>query len=111
MKFGKWYNQNYKKHIEKGYVLLIRYEDLVTSPLATAERIFGYLGLELTADIIRFCEKISNETKSTYHAKYQERWYKPDHSQRIGRWHENLDTYEKKEINFLLESLLSELGY
>lgn len=91
--------------------LQIRYEELILKPLAVSKRIFSYLGLSLNPSVVDFCEKISNDTNSTYHAKYQDRWYQPNHSRRIGRWHENLTFKEQEEINELLGPLLSQLGY
>lgn len=91
--------------------LQIRYEDLIASPLSTAKEIFNFIGIGLHADTVEFCKKITSNTSSPYHAKYQDRWYQKNHSTRVGRWRENLNKEEKEVINPLLEPLLTTFGY
>jgi hypothetical protein len=89
----------------------VRYEDLLASTLSVTKTIFNFLELDIHANTLEFCKKTTNNTSSSYHAKYQDRWYRDDHTARVGRWHENLNAEEKQTINSLLKPLLTELGY
>jgi hypothetical protein len=91
--------------------LQIRYEDLLANPAFTAEKIFQYLGLNLHEDVLAFCERISNDTNSSYHAKNQEQWYRQNHRSRMGRWRENLNEQDQETLTGILTPLLSRLGY
>lgn len=99
------------KDLEKREHLLIKYEDLVTSPSATAGKICSYLGLGLDQAVIEFAHNIVNRTGSSYHAKYQHHWYEDNHEVRIGRWKENLSFFERRKINKVLKPLLLQLDY
>lgn len=89
----------------------VRYEDLLRSPLDTAARIFEFIGLASHPAVHDFCKLITNSTSNTYHAKIQTRWYRDDHTERIGRWRENLTPAEMNEVNKILQPLLGQLGY
>jgi hypothetical protein len=89
----------------------VRYEDLISSPKQTAEKLFSFIGIDIHEDTIKFCKNISNETSSTYHAKHQDHWFQNDHNTRIERWKENLSTNEQRVIIPLLAPTLHRLGY
>lgn len=91
--------------------LQIRYEDLLASPQLIAKEIFNFLEIDLHAKTLEFCSNITNKTSSSYQAKFQDQWYRNDHSIRVGRWNENLTKEEIKVINPLLKPLLTQLGY
>jgi len=91
--------------------LQVKYEELVISPLTTAKKIFSYMKYDLHPQVAEFCELISNKTHNSYHAKRQDKWFRDNHSYRIGRWKENLSETEKIEINRILQSTLADLGY
>ncbi|GAB4500235.1 MAG: hypothetical protein OHK003_19530 [Anaerolineales bacterium] len=122
------YFDNYKGGIRCGYAwreiveiglsdlqntdhLQIRYEDLLANPISTAEKIFQYLGLNFHDNVAAFCERISNDTNFSYHAKNQEQWYRQNHRNRVGRWRENLTEQEQVTLTNILSPLLSRLGY
>lgn len=122
------YFDNYKGGIRCGYAwreiveiglgdlqntdhLQIRYEDLLANPASTAENIFQYLGLNFHENAAVFCERISNDTNSSYHAKNQEQWYRQDHRNRVGRWRENLTEQEQRTLTNILSPLLSRFDY
>lgn len=92
---------------------LVKYETLVSKPIKTANGVLAYLGLSESENVTRFCDKIQNKFEGSYHADYQDGWYREKyaHSVRIGRWRENLNREEQKEINALLGPLLKRLGY
>lgn len=91
--------------------IMIRYEDLISSPLRVATDIFKFMGLDMHSDTVEFCKKISDDTSFDYHAKFQDQWFRNNHSSRIGRWRENLNNDEKSAIIPLLSPLLKKLGY
>ncbi len=91
--------------------LQVRYEDLVTEPQATVSKVLNFLALPPHEDVSQFCDRIQNDTANSYHAANQVFWYRNDHTHRIGRWKENLDAEEIREINFALGPLLERLGY
>ena len=91
--------------------LQISFEDLVASPSSIAKQLFGFLGLDLHPNTAEFCKKISNETSSSYHAKFQDQWYQDNHTRRMGRWQENLSAEESEVLHDLLQPLLTRLGY
>jgi hypothetical protein len=97
--------------LQKNSHLQIKYEDLVSSPGLVAINIFTYLHLDLSPSVLEFCNKIQNGTANSYHAKYQEQWFRNDHQVRIGRWRENLTQDEQDAINEILAPLLLKLGY
>lgn len=99
------------KDLQKVDCLQIRYEDLVTSPSALAEKIFNYLNLPLHSKVDEFYDRISNNTSGDYHAKIQYQWYQNNHSVRVGRWRENLTVEEQHQIEEILHPLLVRLGY
>jgi hypothetical protein len=91
--------------------LQVRYEHLVSDPSATARAVLTYLELDETSEVMAFCEKIQDRTADSYHARMQDRWFRDDHTVRVGRWRENLDPDERDAVTMVLGDLLAELGY
>jgi len=91
--------------------LQIRYESLVSDPLATARAVLAYLDLDESRDTIAFSEKIQDRTADSYHAAEQDRWFRGDHTVRVGRWRENLGAAEREVIDRILADMLTRLGY
>ena len=50
-------------------------------------------------------------TAGCYHAQVQVKWYRDNHSRRVGRWQENLGREEQRLITSLLAPTLRRLGY
>ena len=91
--------------------LEVRYEHLVEDPRAEAHRIAAYLGLSDHPAMLAFSRKIQDVTVGSYQAEKQDRWYRYDHTFRVGRWRQNLDPVLQDQVNELLGELLGELGY
>ncbi|MEM7230550.1 MAG: sulfotransferase [Planctomycetota bacterium] len=89
----------------------VRYESLLENPLPTLEGVFTFLGLELDDSTREFATKIQNETAGSYHAKKQVRHYVENHERRVGRYLENLDEDQLREVEEVCGDLLHELGY
>lgn len=91
--------------------LELRYESLLARPVEEAKRIYAYLGLDEPAGLEEFCRKISDKTEGTYQAKGQDRWFRPDHQRRVGRWRDNLSPEEQAAVEEITAPLLKRLGY
>ncbi len=91
--------------------LCVRYEDLVDDPRRVARQVIGFLGLNQHPDVATFCDKIQNKTRDSYHAERQEKWFRDDHTVRIGRWRENLADDEAAAVEQIVRPLLVRLGY
>lgn len=91
---------------------LVRYEDLVRDPRATARKIFAFLDLDWAPEIDAFLENISDEAHAGYHAQgATRRWNTADHARRIGRWRENLSQEERARVTEILSDALTRFGY
>ena len=51
--------------------LMVKYEDLVSSPEEIACTVLDYLGLKNHLSVLEFCKKIQNSTRDSYHAQRQ----------------------------------------
>jgi hypothetical protein len=91
--------------------LQVRYEDLVSRPVETAQSIFDFMGLEPHPDTLAFASRIQDKTEDSYHAGKQEMWYRDDHQRRIGRWRQNLSPADQDSLQQMLEPLLRRLNY
>jgi len=91
--------------------LQIKYEDLVNDPLATAEKVFEYLGVGMTEKVAKFSERIQNKMEGSYVSSNQRRWYTTDHSVRIGRWKENMTEDEQISVEEIIRHMLDHFGY
>ena len=91
----------------------LRYEDLVIEPRGVAARLLAYLELPGDPSVERFCDKIQDATRDSYHAAHQAHWYRDDHERRIGRWREfaTARPNEMSEVERLLGDTLRRLGY
>lgn len=89
----------------------LTYEDLVRDPQRTARELVRYLELPEDRAVFEFCERIRDETAGSYQPEKQKKWYRDDHSVRIGRWRENLADDEARAVEALLRPLLTRLGY
>ena len=89
----------------------IRYEDLVRRPVDTMQGVLTYLGLPWCREVNAACQRVQNKTAGSYHAHGQDTWYRNDHSQRIGRWRENMTAAEVTQIEPIVWPLLTRLGY
>lgn len=91
--------------------LEVRYEHLVEAPRDEAGRIAAYLGLSEHPALLAFSRKIQDLTVGSYQAENQDRWYRYDHAFRVGRWRQNLDSAQKREVEAAVGDALAELGY
>jgi len=91
--------------------LLVRYENLILNTNNEVLRLFNFLNLSITPEIISFIDNIQNETIKSYHARHQEYWYQPNHSVRVGRWKQNLTMEQQNDINHLIGDTLLYFGY
>jgi len=89
----------------------LRYEDLLSSPLAKGRELCEYLGVPPSRSMDAFAKNIQDPTQGSYHAKFQSNWYRDDHRTRIGRWKENLTPEQQEEIHQILTPTLQRLGY
>lgn len=62
-------------------------------------------------NVIEFSSKVQDTMEGSYVARHQMRWYKNDHSKRIGRWRENMTEEEQEEVNKILKPVLKYYGY
>ena len=91
--------------------LEVRFEQLVKQPATVLETVLRHLGLEPHNDVAEFCRKIQDETHGSYHARGQVRHYVEDHSTRVGRYIENLDGRQIRQIEEACSGLMHELRY
>jgi hypothetical protein len=97
--------------LERAPHLTVRYEDLVANPQRAAGDVLGFLALDTTPEVERFCSRIGDETSAGYEAARQSRWSRRGHSARVGRWRRDLTPDERHEVEAVLEPLLTRLGY
>jgi len=91
--------------------LTIKYEDLVSSPLAMMNRVQRFLGVNDSIVVQRACHMVSDKTSEGKHAAAQMQHYKDDHAVRVGRWRENLDADDAEHIEQMMWSHLSKYNY
>lgn len=91
--------------------LQVRYEDLVRDAAAQAARLLDYLELSWHPAVEAHCALVSDATEGSYHARYQDAWYMPDHRRRVGRYRENLTPEQIASLTALLAPTLTKLGY
>ena len=91
--------------------LQVRFEDLVDTPEDVARDVLAYVGLSPTPEVRGFYAKIADVTEGSYQAERQVKWYRSDHTRRVGRWRENMTVDEQRTLNQLLGPLLRRLGY
>jgi hypothetical protein len=91
--------------------LPVRYEDMLRQPRKTADEVMNFLSLDMAPVVADFCDRIQNRTAASYQAQHQTQWSRNDHSERIGRWRENLSSDQQRLINKLLAGMLGRLGY
>lgn len=96
------------EHIEH---LQVKYEDLVAYPHQVAEQVMDYIGIGMHKNVAELADKVQNEMEGSYVARHQIRWYKTDHTVRIGRWQENMTEDEQAYTNNLLGPILKYYGY
>ena len=89
----------------------VKYEDLVANPRDIAHQVFDYIGLPVRPRVLAQADKIQDEMEGSYVAYHQRRWYKTDHSKRIGRWKENMTEEEQVEVGKILKPVLEYYGY
>ncbi len=89
----------------------VRYEDLVTRPAVVFRGVLDFLELEPDPRVDAFLLKIQDETTGSYHAKKQVRHFVDNHRRRIGRYRENLDEEQLKDVLAVCGELLEDLGY
>lgn len=91
--------------------LQVKYEDYVANPEKIAYKVFEHIGLPMHDNVIEFSSKVQDTMEGSYVARHQMRWYKNDHSKRIGRWRENMTEEEQEEVNKILKPVLKYYGY
>lgn len=91
--------------------LQVKYEDYIADPKSIAEQVLDYMELPMHQNVIDFTNNVQDEMEGSYVARHQRRWYKTDHSKRIGRWKENMTEEEQIEVNNILKPVLEYYGY
>jgi len=91
--------------------LQVYYEHLISDPRVTARAILNYLDLDNASEVFNFCDKIQDRTVNSYQAQMQDRWYRADHTVRVGRWRENLAAADQVAVETMLDDMLTRLGY
>jgi hypothetical protein len=91
--------------------LTVRYEDLVRVPSSVAGAILEFLELPPEPAVDAFCARIQNETAGSYQPSKQQKWFRNDHSLRVGRWRENLSGTEARAVERIVAPLMDRLGY
>jgi hypothetical protein len=91
--------------------LTVRYEDLIRAPRSVAGAVFDVLDLPPDPAIDVFCARIQNETAGSYQPSKQQKWFRDDHSLRVGRWRENLSGAEARAVERIVAPLMERLGY
>lgn len=89
----------------------IKYEELLARPESHAKALLEFLELPEHPAVFEFCRNIQNETANSYHAEKQVKWFREDHRVRIGRWRENLNEETAREVETLLQPMLTRLDY
>lgn len=89
----------------------LKYEDLVRKPRQVIAGILDYLELREHPAVFEYCDLIQDATEGSYHPAKQRKWFRDDHTVRIGRWRENLSAREAQSVEELLRPLLTRLGY
>ena len=91
--------------------LAIRYEDLVNEPQEAASAVLSYLELPPSGEVQDFTRRIGDQTQGSYQPRRQRKWFRDDHSVRVGRWRQNLSDSEAEEVQQIVGPLLDRLGY
>lgn len=85
---------------------LLRYEDLLRSPITTLTQLFGYLELENNSDLIKKLLDTAQATMATEQHLTSQTVQKS-----IGRWQRELTPSLQRQLNPLLEIELRTFGY
>lgn len=91
--------------------LEVRYERLVADPVSVSEDLLAFLELPSSPLVRQFARRIQDRTAGSYQARFQTKWYRPDHDVRIGRWRKNLTLQQQDTIHALIGPTLARLGY
>jgi hypothetical protein len=91
--------------------MTVLYEDLLRNPIAVAHQILRFLDLRLVRKVEDFSQKIQNKTKDSYQPAMSDRWFRNNHTVRIGRWRENLSSSDQEKVHALISNTLQCFGY
>ncbi len=96
-----------------GEAEVVRFEDLVLQPRATAEKLLQYCGWPdgVTRGVEGWISQVSNNKGNSYEARLQDRWSENNHTRRVGRHRENLDADQINDVLPLVEVAASRFGY
>ncbi len=95
-----------------GDVLEVRYEDLLSDPIAQARRVFAFIGAECEAGVIEACvERTSFEALSGGRARGQVDESSFYRSGTAGQWKQRLSAEEIERIEGVAGELMEGLGY
>ncbi len=103
------YARELQSRVSPDMFLEARYEDLVTEPAVTLERISKFIGIEYSEKMLDFWKlptTIEHRTQ-VYHRNLG----KPVSTSSIGRWTERLLPEQQEYILFHTSSFLEQLGY
>lgn len=99
------------RDLEEVEHLQVKFEDYVADSRGIAKEVMNYIGLPMHDKVLQLADKVQDEMEGSYVAKNQMRWYKKDHTKRIGRWKENMTEDEQIEVNRILRPVLDYYGY
>ena len=93
-----------------GQYLEVRYEDLISQPGATIERVAGFLSLNVDERMLRHHEltvRLGDVERLAHHAGVR----KPIYSTAVGRWRKDLSAAQVAEIEHVVGPTLARLSY
>jgi protein-tyrosine sulfotransferase len=91
-----------------GY-LLVRYEDLVRTPVQVMQETCAFLGLRYRAELLDFWQQ-ADQLGDSYQEHHQG-IHSPIKTDSIGSWRRKLSEAQQEQVQRLLKTKLAELGY
>jgi len=96
---------------------LARFEDMIASPLATAEQMCGVVGVDaesllVSTAITAWAQRVQDTNNADFvEAVTSRRHSRPDHVHRVGRWRENLTADEAAALWHDVGPVAERFGY
>jgi len=91
--------------------LEIKYEDLVNEPEKTMRHVFEKFGIPYEKHQKELSKKVQDNLENSYHSKVSAKWTVKNHKKRIGRYKENLNEQELKQVESILGTNNKKFGY
>ena len=96
----------YTRHMNSPNYLLVKYEDLATSPEQTLRSICSFLGVDFTNDLLSFYAR--KEQGFVQEQRHHAKTLKPLTAERVGAWSGEISLYKRQVIeNVLYEEMKS----